>query len=71
MSVCTAKLRRPDRVTAAFCAAGRCQRQRAAARRRGGFSLLEAVMAITLAALLMTPVVGILRSGRSIYEDLQ
>lgn len=36
--------------------------------RRSGFSLLEATMALTLAALLMAPVVGLLQSSREICE---
>lgn len=69
MSVCSAKLRPPECRPAAL---GRRNARFASARAcRRGVSLLESVMAITLAALLMSPVVAILRTSQAIYGQIQ
>lgn len=75
MSVCSAKFRPPE--SAHVLSAGHRCRQPLPARcgvrsqLRRGVSLLEAIMAITLAALLMSPVVAILRTSRVLYGEMQ
>lgn len=49
----------------------RCCRNAGRNRFRCAFTLLEAIFAITLSALLMTPVVGILRTTRELWTHIQ